>query len=323
MFLPISNQKTTGVFNTTVFCPAPYYELMDWPSADSTDLGAPSVAPTQWRVHGRVMCHLVESHVRAVQHQYAYAAHVDLTYAGLPPDELAAGVTPTAAAPVGAAPVGAAPAATAPPPAPLIPAGYFAAPRAEGRVLFVAPDRGPEFDACIAAARGQLCLVLHQARPAAAGGNTRSVPQTEVAICGTLSGPPEAIECAVAGARQVLTAPPLTVLRRRDYSSDGARICDVELSRGSYDLMRGAPGLIEGREVRGVGRHLSAEDRMLCYTLLSPAADTAVCLAYDELVDLPAVAGAALCPGLIRCHLIGPAAFVDQALAWAQKRYKM
>lgn len=279
---------------------------MDWPSADSTDLGAPSVAPTQWRVHGRVMCHLVESHVRAVQHQYAYAAHVDLTYAGLPPDELAAGVTPTAAPPTAAPLVGAAAPAGAAPPraaAPLIPAGYFAAPRAEGRVLFVAPDRGPEFDACIAAAR-----------PA---------PQTDVAICGTLSGPPEAIECAVAGARQVLTAPPLTALRRRDYSSDGARICDVELSRGSYDLMRGAPGLIEGREVRGVGRHLSAEDRMLCYTLLSPAADTAVCLAYDELVDLPAVAGAALCPGLIRCHLIGPAAFVDQALAWAQKRYKM
>jgi len=309
---------------------------MDWPSADSTDLGASSVAPAQWRVRGRVMCHLVESHVRAVQHRYAYAAHIDTTYAGLPPDELAAGVTPTAVAPVGAAPVGAAPvgaapagaapagaapAATAPPPAPLIPAGYFAAPRAEGRVLFVAPDRGPEFDACIAAARGQLCLVLHQARPAAGGGDARPAPQTDDAFCGTLSGPPEAIECAVAGARQVLTAPPLTVLRRRDYSADGARICDVELSRGSYDLMRGAPGLIEGREVRGVGRHLAAEDRMLCYTLLSPAADTAVCLAYDELVDLPA-AGAAVCPGLIRCHLIGPAAFVDQALAWAQKRYE-
>jgi hypothetical protein len=291
---------------------------MDWPSADSTDLGASSVAPAQWRVRGRVMCHLVESHVRAVQRRYAYAAHIDTTYAGLPPDELAAGVTPTAAAPVGAPPVG----SVAPPPALLIPAGYFAAPRAEGRVLFVAPDRGPEFDACIAAARGQRCLVLHQARPAAGGGDARPAPQTDVTICGTLSGPPEAIECAVAGARQVLTAPPLTVLRRRDYSSDGARICDVELSRGSYDLMRGAPGLIEGREVRGVGRHLSAEDRMLCYTLLSPAADTAVCLAYDELVDLPA-AGAAVCPGLIRCHLIGPAAFVDQALAWAQKRYKM
>jgi hypothetical protein len=315
------------VFGATIFVPL---HIMDWPSADSADSTALAPALAWWRVRGRVMCHLVEAHVRAVQHQYAYAAHVDVKYASLPPDALAAGVTPTA----------------------LMPAGYFAAPRAEGRVLFVAPDRGPEFDACIAAAQGQLCLVLHSTAPGGATG----APD----VSGTLHGPPEAVECAVAGARQLLTAAPLTALRRRDYTTaEGARICDIELSRGSYDLMRGAPGLVEGREVRGIGRHLAAEDRMLCYTLLSPAADTAVCFAYDELVAEALLNGthstgthstkthstethsaethstkthstkthstdaaSAGCPGLIRCHLIGPTALVSIALAWAQKRYQ-
>jgi len=249
---------------------------LNWPSAASADTHARSL------VRGRVMCHLIEEHVRAVQRQYAYAAHVDSTYAGLPPDALAAGVTPTAR----------------------IPAGYFAEPRAEGRVLFFAPDRGAEFDACVATAQGQLCLVLHPTSEAA--------PE----ICGTVIGPPEAVESAVECARQVLAAPPLAVLRRRNYTSDSRRICDIELSSGSYGRLRGAPGMLEGREVCGVGRHLSAADRILCYTLLSPAADTAVCFAYDEVVANDT------CPGLIRCHLIGPTAIVDTALRWAQKKYQ-
>ncbi|NBQ70837.1 MAG: hypothetical protein EBU46_19205, partial [Nitrosomonadaceae bacterium] len=174
---------------------------------EARERGRPMRHPAEARVRGRLMCHLVEAHVRAAQFQYACAAHVDAALGGLPPDASAAGVTPTAR----------------------LPAGYFAAPRAEGRVLFVAPDRGPEFAACLAAAAGQLCLVLHAGAPD---------------FCGTLCGPPEAVEGALAGAHRVLAAPPLTVLRRRAYAAaSGARLCDVELARGSYDLLRGAPGL--------------------------------------------------------------------------------